>query len=89
MNRLVRLGSSIQELSKTQSFKFWFDYVKPKYGQKRCLCIWIQMFHCIRKKMIFIKTFHKMLKLGLILQIINYIDHCLKKKIKNDWINER
>ena len=50
MNRLVRLGSSIQELSKTQSFKFWFDYVKPKYGQKRCLCIWIQMFHCIRKK---------------------------------------
>ena len=50
MNRLVRLGSSIQELSKTQSFKFWFDYVKPKYGQKRYLCIWIQMFHCIRKK---------------------------------------
>ena len=51
------------------------------YGY-RCFIVYV-------KKMIFIKTFHKMLKLGPILQIINYIDHCLKKKIKNDWINER
>ena len=22
--------------------KFWYDYVKPKYGTKEKLCIWIQ-----------------------------------------------
>ena len=30
-----------------------------------------------------------MLKLDLIIQIMNYIDHCIKEKTKNDWINER
>ena len=29
-----------------------------------------------------------MMKLDLILQIMNKIDHCLKKKIKSNWINE-
>ena len=35
-----------------------------------------------KKQMTFIKTLWKMLKLGLMLQIMNQIDHCLKKKIK-------
>ena len=34
------------------------------------------------KQMIFIKTFQKMLKQGLILQVMNEIDHCLKEKMK-------
>ena len=41
----------------------------------RCFIVYV-------KKMIFIKTFHKMLKLGLILEIINYIDHWPKEKNK-------
>ena len=32
--------------------------------------------------MIFIKTLQNMLKLGLILQIMNYIDYCRNEKIK-------
>ena len=38
MNKPVYLGHSILELSKTLLCKFWFDYVKPKYGEKAKLC---------------------------------------------------
>ena len=34
------------------------------------------------KHMIFIKILQKTLKLDLILQIMNYIDHCLKEEKK-------
>ena len=44
-------------------YEFWYDYVKPKYGEQA-------------------KIVQKMLKLDLILQIMNYIDHCLKENIK-------
>ena len=37
---------------------------------------------------VFIKTLQKMLKLDLILQIMNYIDHSLKEQ-KGNWINKR
>ena len=33
MNRLVYLGLSILDLSKTVMYDFWYDYVKPKYGE--------------------------------------------------------
>ena len=54
-------------------YKFWYDYVKPKYGVKSKIVLYGYMqFHCIHKKqMIFIKTSHKILKLNLILQIMN------------------
>ena len=38
MNKLVCLGLSILELSKILIFEFWYDYVKPKYGEKAKLC---------------------------------------------------
>ena len=38
MNKLVYLGSSILDLSKTVMYEFWYDYVKPKYGEKARLC---------------------------------------------------
>ena len=34
MNKLVYLGLSILELSKISMYGFWYDYVKPKYGEK-------------------------------------------------------
>ena len=36
MNKFVYLGSSILDLSKIIMYQFWYDYVKPKYGEKLC-----------------------------------------------------
>ena len=38
MNRPVYLGWSMLEISKTLMYKFWYDYVKPKYGDNVKLC---------------------------------------------------
>ena len=38
INKPVHLGLSILELSKILMYKFWYDYVKPKYGEKAKLC---------------------------------------------------
>ena len=34
MNKPVYLGLSILELSIIFMYEFWYDYVKPKYGEK-------------------------------------------------------
>ena len=34
MNKSVYLGLSILEMSKTVMFEFWYDYAKPKHGEK-------------------------------------------------------
>ena len=44
MNKPIDLGLSILELSKILMYGFWYDYVKPKYGEKAKLSY---MFHCI------------------------------------------
>ena len=38
MNKLVHLGLSILDLSKTAMYEFWYDHVKPKYGENAKLC---------------------------------------------------
>ena len=38
MNTPVYLGHSILELSKILMYEFWYDYVRPKYGEKAKLC---------------------------------------------------
>ena len=38
MNKSVYLGLSILDLSKTVMYEFWYDYVKPKYGENAKLC---------------------------------------------------
>ena len=38
MDKPVYLGLSILELSKILLYVFWYDYVKPKYGEKSKLC---------------------------------------------------
>ena len=38
MSKLGHLGLSILDLSKTVTYEFWYDYVKPKYGENEKLC---------------------------------------------------
>ena len=38
MNKLLCLGMSISDISKTLMYKFWYDYFKPKYGDRAKLC---------------------------------------------------
>ena len=38
MNKLVYLCFSILEISKLTMCEFWYDYMKPKYGEKAKLC---------------------------------------------------
>ena len=37
-NKPVYLGFSILEICKTLMYEFWYDYMKPKYGDKVKLC---------------------------------------------------
>ena len=34
MNKPIDLGMSILDISKMLMYKFWYDYFKPKYGDK-------------------------------------------------------
>ena len=38
MNKPIYLGLSILEISKTLMYEFWYDYMKPKYGNNVKLC---------------------------------------------------
>ena len=38
MNKLIYLGMSILDISKTLMYEFWYDYIKPKYQDKAKLC---------------------------------------------------
>ena len=38
MNKPIYLGLSILEISKTLMYKFWYDYMKPKYNNDVKLC---------------------------------------------------
>ena len=34
MNKPVYLGQAILDISKSLMYEFWYDYIKPKYGEK-------------------------------------------------------
>ena len=40
MNKPANLELSILELSKILMYEFWYDYVKPKYGQKEKIVLY-------------------------------------------------
>ena len=46
-------------------YECWYDYVKPKYGEKQKCVIWLQTLYT-QKQMIFTKILQKMLKLYFI-----------------------
>ena len=60
------LGMSILDISKTLMYKFWYDYIKPKYGDRAKLCYTDTVsfvIHIITED--FLKIFPIMLKDGL------------------------
>ena len=38
MNKPIYLGQAVLDISKTLMCEFWYDYIKPKYGDKAKLC---------------------------------------------------
>ena len=46
MNKIYYLRLLILELNKTAMYKFWYDYVKQKYGEKVKLCKVYKQVHC-------------------------------------------
>ena len=40
MNKPIYLGLSLLDLSKTVMYESWYDYVKPKYGEKSKTLSW-------------------------------------------------
>ena len=38
VNKPKYLGQAILDISKTLMYEFWYDYIKPKYGDKARLC---------------------------------------------------
>ena len=37
-NKPVYLGMSILDINKTLIYEFWYDWIKPKYGDQAKLC---------------------------------------------------
>ena len=65
MNKPAYLGLSILKLSKMLMHEFWYDYVKPEFGEKSKFC------YMETDSLIFLKILQKMLKQDLILHIMN------------------
>ena len=50
MNKLVYLGLSVIKLSKILMYEVWYDYVKPKFGEKAQTVLYeYRQSHCIHK----------------------------------------
>ena len=83
MNKAIYLGLSILEISKILMHKFWYDYMKPKYGDNVKLCYMdTDSFIMNIKQKIFTKILLLMLKKDLIHQIMKLIDHYPQERIK-------
>ena len=76
MNKPIYLGLAILDISKRLIYEFWYDYIKPKYGDNVNLCdmdtdSFIMHIKTIK---ISIKILLMMLKKDLILPVISRMD---------------
>ena len=70
-NKSVNLVLSILEWNKKLMFEFWYDYLKPVFGEKVKLCYMdIDSFNVYIKHVILTKMLQKMVKLDLTLQLM-------------------
>ena len=81
MNKPVYLGHSVLESSKTLMYEFWYDYVKPKYGEKIKLCYINTDIVYINKDDIY-KDNVEDVETRFDTSNYELTDHCLKEKIK-------
>ena len=71
MIKPLYLGMSILDISKTLMYEFWYDYIKPNYGDRAKLCYTdTDSFIIYIKTEYFLKIFLMMLRDGLIHLII-------------------
>ena len=67
MTKPLYLGMSILDISKILMYKFWYDYINPKYGDRTKLCYTdTGSFIIYIKTDDFLKIFPMMLKNGLV-----------------------
>ena len=83
MNKILYLGLSILDLSKTVMYGFWYDYLKPKYGEneKRCYVDTNSFIAHVKTDDIY-KDIPKDVEKKLTFQILKETDSCLKEKIR-------
>ena len=83
MNKSVYLGLSILEITKTLMYEFWYDYMKPKYGDNKKLCYMdTDSFIMHIKTEDFYKDIANDVENDLIHQIMKSIDHYPQEIIK-------
>ena len=80
LNKPRYLGMFIMDISKTLMYEFWYDYIKPKYGDRAKLCYTdTDSFVIYIKSEDFLKIFLMMLRHGLIhLTMIKMIKDCFQ-----------
>ena len=83
MNIPVYLGLSILDLSKTVMYEFWYDYVKPKYGEnaKHCYMDTDSFIVPVKAYNIY-KDIAENVKQDFVLKILGQSDHYQKEEIK-------
>ena len=84
MNKPVYLGLSKLDVSKSVMHKFWYDYLNPKYGENAKLC-----YVDTDSSIVHVKTEDIYKDIPEDVETSFETDHCLKNKIKSNWINER
>ena len=85
MNKPVYLRLSILDISKTVMYEFWYDNVKPKYGENAKISYMdIDSFIAHVKTDDIYNKKQKMLKQDLTFRILKKTGHYLKEKIKKN-----
>ena len=83
INKPVYLGFSILQISKTLMYEFWYDYMKPKYGDNVKLCYMdTDSFIMHVKTEDFYKNIVDESKKDSIYQIMKSIGYYLQERIK-------